>query len=799
LGVVTALTPGTAKIKVTTQAGGHSDSCLVTVTPRTIPTARISLDKSNISLSLGEHESLTATVLPENATDKSVTWVSSNPGAVTVEAGTLMAVGSGAARITATTADGNNVAACEVAVVNVYALGTHNTYLDDGWDNSGPVLWKNGAILEPFDPDFPPISPNAEFEQWFYGRGLHVTDAGDVFVAGKTFESIYSGGVLSDYHYHTVVLKNGQFHQHVATQSYFDGGSLQPENIFVSGNDVYLVGMQTGAGFTAKLYKNGVEQELRKLSGSNYSWGQDVFVANGRTYVVGSDRNTATGRSTIVLWTDGIPQYLADSSQEHPGSPSSVYVSGTDVYVGGAFRATAGGLFHPTVWKNGVPTQYSHTLGNLEAIRKIVVSGGDVHAVGEHGMSGMPPYLGMTAMYWKNGVGQILHPYSPNVASQAYSVDVIGEDVYVFGEILADGITRPVLWKNGVLKYLSDNGSAFNHRGLAVSKSQSASGLLLKPEGYPTAYTGNPIALAIDAGTSRKLLVETIPYNASNAVGWESTNNNVATISSDGTLRAIAPGNTTITAKSLDGGATATCAVTVAPATRVTGVALNTNTANLTVNYGTITLTSTIAPANASNRKVRWSSSDESRIRVDYANNLGQTSRASISAIREGSAYITVTTEDGQHTATCLVTATVVPVTGVTLNLNEMEVAAGATKTLTITLAPTNTSERWVEITSDNPDVARPNATTAGTGGTVGTTGSSTITIYGIAPGKATFTVTTQRDQTATCVVTVTAAGSIEVVPDDSKGLPGFVEDEVKGKPFFRVPAIDDLLTETTN
>ena len=82
---------------------------------------------------------------------------------------------------------------------------------------------------------------------------------------------------------------------------------------------------------------------------------------------------------------------------------------------------------------------------------------------------------------------------------------------------------------------------------------------------------------------------------------------------------------------------------------KVTGVSLNKNTTTIKVG-GTETLTAMVEPANATNKAVTWSSDNISVATVD-ANGL-------VTAVAEGSATITVTTEDGSKTASCTVIVT---------------------------------------------------------------------------------------------------------------------------------------------
>lgn len=111
---VTALKEGQTQITVTVD--GQTASCTVTVTPRTISVESITLNKTQLSLVKGATETLTATVLPTTATDKTVIWESSDTAVATVKDGIVTAVAAGNATITAKA--GEKTATCAVTVTN---------------------------------------------------------------------------------------------------------------------------------------------------------------------------------------------------------------------------------------------------------------------------------------------------------------------------------------------------------------------------------------------------------------------------------------------------------------------------------------------------------------------------------------------------------------------------------------------------------------------------------------------------------------------------------------------------------
>jgi len=119
-GWVTARAEGEATITVKTSSGytQYTATCTVTVLPPVAVTG-VTLDKTTLSLAIGEDESLTATVLPSNAKDKSVTWSSSNENVARVSTyGLVKAVAEGEATITVKTSSGYTqyTATCVVTV-----------------------------------------------------------------------------------------------------------------------------------------------------------------------------------------------------------------------------------------------------------------------------------------------------------------------------------------------------------------------------------------------------------------------------------------------------------------------------------------------------------------------------------------------------------------------------------------------------------------------------------------------------------------------------------------------------------
>ena len=257
--------------------------------------------------------------------------------------------------------------------------------------------------------------------------------------------------------------------------------------------------------------------------------------------------------------------------------------------------------------------------------------------------------------------------------------------------------------------------------------------------------------LSLKTGETAALTATVYPSNAANkAVKWISSAPDVASVDQTGKITALKPGITTITVETEDGGYTATCNVTVIDSSivSVTGVKLSANVAELTIGNSK-QLTAAISPTNATNKGVTWSSSN--------TNVASVSSSGVVVAKGEGTATITVKTDDGGYTAACTIrvskpSPSVVAVTGVKLSAIGIELPVGGSKRLSATITPSNATNKAVTWSSDNTSVAAVNA-------------SGLIT----AKGEGTATVTVRTDDggyTATCkitVVPVTAPEKVEI------------------------------------
>ena len=145
-GTIEDLEPGDYYVRV--KASGTvlaSSSTTVTVAPSNLVLVTgVTLNKTTLSMKVGESDTLTATVAPTNATNQAVTWTSSNEAVATVTNGKVTAVGVGTATITVTTADGSYTASCTVTVTRASSSGgSHTTY----YPVNTPAKSEGGSVV----------------------------------------------------------------------------------------------------------------------------------------------------------------------------------------------------------------------------------------------------------------------------------------------------------------------------------------------------------------------------------------------------------------------------------------------------------------------------------------------------------------------------------------------------------------------------------------------------------------------------------------------------------------------------
>ncbi len=222
------------------------------------------------------------------------------------------------------------------------------------------------------------------------------------------------------------------------------------------------------------------------------------------------------------------------------------------------------------------------------------------------------------------------------------------------------------------------------------------------------------------------------PSNATNKMlSWVSMDESVAAVDNNGMISAIAPGNTKIIATTTDGTELSdTCAVTVIQL--VQDLKIDTDT---TLNVGeTAVLKATITPENATNKTLIWASNN-----IAVATVINGT----VTALSAGTATITATTTDGTGlSAACTVTVKYPTIYVQSISIEEEKTLnVGETTTITATISPSNASNKSLNWTSLNTDVA--------------TVSNGVVTAKSVGTATITATTTDGTILSDTCVITV--------------------------------------------
>ena len=256
-----------------------------------------------------------------------------------------------------------------------------------------------------------------------------------------------------------------------------------------------------------------------------------------------------------------------------------------------------------------------------------------------------------------------------------------------------------------------------------------------------------PDITTLVAGNTQQLSATVSPSNADNqGVNWSSNNTSVATVNQNGFVTAVSQGSATITVTTIDGNFLATSVITVEAASiPVTGININPSSV-IVVEGATELLIATILPVDADDPSVIWLSSSTTIATVD--------SNGLVTAITEGSATITAATNNGNFSASSVITVepASVAVTGINVNPGSATIVEGATELLAATVQPANADDPSVIWFSSNTTSA-----TVDSNGLVTaiSEGSATITATTNDGGfSASTLITVQQNNTQNCTAT---------------------------------------------
>ncbi len=718
-GKVTALKPGKATVTVTTADGGKTATCSVTVEAKKIPVTGVTLDKTEAELVEGESITLTATIAPEDATDKTVSWVSSDEEIAKVDSeGKVSAIAPGTADITVTTTDGEKKAVFALTVV-AKVVPVESIAIDK--ETLELVEGDSATLTATVSPD----NASDKTYAWTSSNPDVATVAED-----GTVTAIAPGNT-------TITATSNDGGKTASCEVSVAKRIIHVESVTLSGETSVTAG--DTVTFTYTITPSDATVQDVKWSSSDESV---IKVDADGTAVV-----LKNGVATITVTTvDG----EKTASAKILASPLLVSSLSLDVTSLTLAAGEEGKLVATVAPENATNKKLSWK--SLTTSVATVDAEGNVKAV----KPGTAKIRVSTTDGSKLNAECEVTVTKAKVAVTGVSLDntllliSVGESRKLSATVKPSGATnKEVSWtsnnesvatvdSNGNVKGLKEGSATITVTTKDGSKTATCKVTVSKPVST-IAVTGvslNKTSLSLTVGESQSLSATVSPSNASDkSVSWKSSNTSVATVDGSGNVKAVKAGTAKVTVTTKDGSKTATCNVTVkSSSVAVTSISLNKKDLYLSEGESE-KLIVTFNPSDATNKEVTWESDTPSKATVDNNGN--------VKAVKAGTATITVTTKDGSRIARCLVhvSAAVINVTGVSVSPTSVTLAEGERKELTATVKPSNATKKSVTWTSSNTTVA-----------TVSTSGLVTAK----SAGTATITVTTvDGSYTAKCTITV--------------------------------------------
>lgn len=655
-GLVTALKEGTATIKVTVTSGRFTkeDTCLVTVVQ---PVSGVTLDKTSASLKVGENVTLTPTVLPNNATNKAVTWATSDSNVATVNDGLVSAIKSGSATITVTTVDGSKKATCTITVTQPV---------------SGVVLDKQSHTLN-------------VGENFTLTATVNPADADNKEVtwsSSNTSVATVNNGVVT-------AVKAGTTTITVKT---VDGNKeascvvtvLQPvTGVTLDSNTLALL---TGEYTTLVATVLPADASNKAVTWASSNTNVATVNAEGKVVAVGPGSATVT-----VTTVDGSKTSTCTVTVTQPVTSVTLNKQETTIVAGETESLVA--TVNPS---NASNKQVTWTSSN-ESVATVNQNG----LVTAKGL-GSAVITVTTVDGNKTAtctVTVIRLVESVSLDKTTHTMDINTKYTLVATVLPADATNKQVTWTSSNSDVVTVNNGEVTAvgKGSAVITVTTADGnktatctiSVLVPV---TGVTLDKEEATLETNKTLELVATVLPTNASNKeVVWTTSDKLVATVE-NGVVKGIAPGEAVITVTTVDGEFEAECLVTVIQ--RVSEVKLPTS---LTLVEGSnpSKLTATVLPANATNKAVTWDSSNKQVATVDAEGN--------VTPVGLGSTVITVTTVDGGLTATCTVTVVEleIPATDVEIEGDKDTLYVDETLHLVAVVTPLDATDSIVWSTSD--------------------------------------------------------------------------------------------------
>ncbi len=710
-GLVTGVSAGTVSITATSVDGGYIAVAEVNVA--SVAVEGVAVTPASVTLDPSETQQLSAIVSPSDATNQNVTWSTSDGSIATVDGdGLVMAISYGTATITATTEEGGYTASSSVSVNFVETPVT------------GISVSPTTSLLEPdgtttLESTLEPLYATNQVVYWSSDNESVATVSSDGIV------SAISEGVA------------------VITVTTDDGGYTASATISVSTIEfgTILCEYWDGVSGTAVSDLTSSSDYPDNPSRTESLTSIEIPVDQGDSYgtrIRGYIHPTASGSYTFWLaGDDNCELYLSTDANAanitriayHEGWTNSQEFDKYATQQSAAVDLVAGQQYY------------------IEALQK-EGNGGDNLAVAWEGpgitqsvigSSYISPFItgGNSAPIASVTATPISGESPLNVSFDAAGSSDPDGDALSYSWDFGDGNTATGVTANNTYDAVGTYTVSVTVSDGSLSDVASVD---ITVEDVIVPVTGisiSPTNITMSLGDNISTIITITPSNATNqAVSYSSGNTSVATVSSGGVISAVGLGSAVITVTSDDGGYTATVDVSVIDETiSVTGVSVSPTSVTIDVNESA-TLSETVAPSDATNQSVSWSSSNSNVATVS--------STGVVTGIASGTATITVTTVDGGYTASAaiVVNAVDIPVAGVSVSPTSASISVGSSTTLSAVVNPTNATNQSVSWSSEDVTVASVNSSGVVSGITEGTTYITVTTDDGGYTASATVEVT---------------------------------------------------------
>ena len=715
-GTINAVGAGDAVITVSSAIdAGKTAAFTIRVAGAAIPVTGITLNNSVLNLTIGGADStLTAGYVPAATTQAGVTWSSSDPSVAAVSGnGTVHAVAAGSAVITAvSTANSSVFAACTVNVVSIVIPVTGITLdkavlsLNKGETGvlaaayTPAATTQTGIVWSSSDPSVAAVSGDGTVTAVAEGTAaITAASAANSSVFAACTVNVVSivipvTGIALD----KAALSLNKGETGVLTAAYTPAATTQQGLTWSSSNP--SVAAVSNNGTVTAVAEGTAAIIAASTANSSVFAACAVTVATPLTGIsLSPNPLSIRGLGTTGSFT--VTYVPADTTQTgvtwSSSNPSVAAVSGN-----GTVIAAAGGT--------ATITAVSTVNGSISGTAAVNV------VIPVTGIALNPTALSL----YKGETGSLTVNYTPAATTQT-------------GVIWSSSNTAVATVTNGTVAAVGA-GDAVITATSAVDATKTANCAVTITLPPLTRISLTPAPLIIGVGTTGSFTLQYIPAaTAQTGVTWSSDNTSVATVDSNtGVIIAVAVGTANITATStVNSSISGTAAVNVViPVTRIT---LDQSTLNLNKG-GTGSLTVTYVPSNTTQTGVIWSSSNTA---VAAVSGDGR-----VAAVGGGKATITAASAaDSTITAECAVTVTA-PITGLSLPA-AMTLSVGGSGSLTVTYAPSDTTQKDVTWSSDNTSVAAVDSNTG------------VITTVAVGTANITATSTVNGSISGSCALTV--------------------------------------------